>query len=178
MRITTLALSALGGLALLPPTAHGDPAQSQEAALANADAAVEAAIAAGQIPGAVLIVGHGDEVLHRRAFGYRALEPEREAMTVETVFDLASLTKVIATATSVMKLIDTGRVALDATVATYLPEFTGQGKEYITVEQLLLHLGGLIPDNALKDYQDGPAKAWERVCGLGLRSTPGTAATW
>ena len=178
MRITTLALSALGGLALLPPTAHGDPAQSQEAALANADAAVEAAIAAGQIPGAVLIVGHGDEVLHRRAFGYRALEPEREAMTVETVFDLASLTKVIATATSVMKLIDTGRVALDATVATYLPEFTGQGKEYITVEQLLLHLGGLIPDNALKDYQDGPAKAWERVCGLGLRSTPGAVMTY
>ena len=95
-------------------------------------------------------------------------------MTTDTVFDLASLTKPIATATSVMRLVQDGKIDLDERVATYLPEFGNHGKEEITVRQLLTHLGGLTPDNALADYADGPAKAWERICGLELRAKPGT----
>jgi len=148
------------------------------AALRHASAAIEESVAAHAIPGAVLVVGRGDEVLHRAAYGSRALQPDVEPMTVDTVFDLASLSKVVATATSVMQLVEAGKVALEAPVAHYLPGFGANGKDTITVEQLLLHQGGLIPDNALGDYEDGPELAWERICALGVRSKPGEKVTY
>ena len=95
-------------------------------------------------------------------------------MTTDTVFDLASITKPVATATSIMVLIEQGRMRLQDRVAQYLPEFGQKGKEAITVEDLLLHQGGLIPDNPLADYLDGSEKAWQRVCALELRSEPGS----
>ena len=94
-------------------------------------------------------------------------------MTTDTIFDLASLTKPIATATSVLLLVEQGQLDLEERVATYLPEFGQNGKEAITVLQLLTHQGGLTPDNELGDYADGPAQAWERICGLGVRAAPG-----
>jgi len=92
-----------------------------------------------QIPGAVVLIGHNGQVAYRKAFGSRALEPRREAMTVDTIFDLASLTKVIATTTSVMQLVERGKIRPNDTVAKYLPEFGQNGKEDITVRQLLTH---------------------------------------
>src|SRR5690606_14559350 len=80
--------------------------------------------------------------------------------------DLASLTKPIATATSVMILAERGKVALTDPVARYLPAFAANGKEAITVEQLLLHRGGLIPDNPLADYLQGRDRALERIWAL------------
>jgi uncharacterized protein YbbC (DUF1343 family)/CubicO group peptidase (beta-lactamase class C family) len=107
---------------------------------------MEEAVADQTIPGGVLLIGHRGRVVYRKAFGWRALEPEREAMTVDTVFDLASLTKCVATTTAVMKLIEDGRVRLNDPVAAYLPEFAQNGKQDITLRELLTHYSGLAPD--------------------------------
>lgn len=123
-------------------------------------------IAEGEMPGAVVVVADRHRVLYQQAFGDRQIEPTREKMTVDTVFDLASLTKPIATATSVMRLVQLGKIDTDQPVSTYLPEFAAAGKEAITVGDLLLHVGGLIPDNALSDYDDGPDVAWKQICDL------------
>ncbi|WP_254050866.1 exo-beta-N-acetylmuramidase NamZ domain-containing protein [Zoogloea sp. LCSB751] len=104
---------------------------------------VEAEIASRHIPGAVVLVGEGDAVVYRHAFGQRALVPAPEPMTVDTVFDLASLTKVIATTPAVLQLVERGLLTLDAPVARYWPQFAAQGKEAITVRHLLAHTSGL-----------------------------------
>jgi uncharacterized protein YbbC (DUF1343 family)/CubicO group peptidase (beta-lactamase class C family) len=127
------------------------------------DQMVEAEIGAKQLPGAVVLVGRQGRVVWNRAYGNRALEPVAEAMTPETVFDLASLTKVVATATSVMILVDRGMVRLGDPVSRYIPEFGEMGKRTITVEQLMTHRSGLIADNEVRDFEQGPAKAMENI---------------
>jgi uncharacterized protein YbbC (DUF1343 family)/CubicO group peptidase (beta-lactamase class C family) len=124
------------------------------------DAAIQQAISDGQIPGAVLIVGHDGSVIYRKAYGARALEPRREVMTLDTVFDVASLTKVIVTTTAVMQLFERGKVRLNDPVAKYLPEFAQNGKEDITVRQLLTHYSGLAPDLDLKTAWEGKETAY------------------
>ena len=104
-----------------------DPAR-----LALIEPLVEEAIAAGQIPGAVVVAGRGDQVLYRRAFGHRAVQPSPEAMTLDTIFDVASLTKVVATTTAVMALVEDGRIRLTDRVSAYVPGFERYGKDRIT----------------------------------------------
>ncbi|MFM0511672.1 serine hydrolase domain-containing protein [Paraburkholderia sp. RL17-373-BIF-A] len=104
---------------------------------------VDAQIAAGRIPGAVVLMGDAGQVLYREVFGQRALAPAAEAMTLDTEFDLASLTKVIATTTAILQLAETGRLRLDAPVAQYWPALAASGKEAVTVRQLLAHTSGL-----------------------------------
>jgi uncharacterized protein YbbC (DUF1343 family)/CubicO group peptidase (beta-lactamase class C family) len=128
--------------------------------LGTVDAVIESAIQEGAIPGAVLIVGHDGQVVYRKAYGERALEPRREAMTLDTVFDLASLTKVIVTTPAVMQLVEQGKVRLNDPVAKYLPEFAQNGKEDITVRQLLTHYSGLEPDLDLKTPWEGKETAY------------------
>lgn len=170
MRVRRALLCALAsGVAALGALAQ-DSARLRE----DVERAVVSAVEAHQTPGAAVLIGRGDELLLLAAFGARALEPQRELLTLDTIFDLASLTKPIATATSIMVLVDRGDVALDAPAARYLPEFGTSGKERITVEQLLRHWSGLTADNALADYADGPAKARERVCELAPQHEPGT----
>ena len=127
-----------------------------------ADAEIERAIAAGQLPGAVLLIGHDGQVVYRKAYGSRALVPSREAMTVDTIFDLASLTKVVATTPCLMKLLEDGRIRLDDPVTNYLPEFQG-GHSAITLRNLMTHFSGLHPDLDLATpwtgYDTGIAKA-------------------
>jgi uncharacterized protein YbbC (DUF1343 family)/CubicO group peptidase (beta-lactamase class C family) len=137
-------------------------------------AAVTSAIESNELPGAVVLVQQQDRVLIHRAFGQRAVEPQKEAMTADTVFDLASLTKPVATATSIYILLEQGKLRLDDPVAKHWPEFAAHGKDKITLEMCLLHTTGLTADNALKDYDDGPAKAFERVAALKLEAEPGT----
>src|SRR6267154_2673099 len=132
------------------------------------DAVINAAIQDGTIPGAVLVVGHDGRVLYRKAYGARALEPRREAMTLDTIFYVASLTKVIATTTAVMQLVETGKVRLNDPVAKYLPEFAQNGKDDITVRQLLTHYSGLEPDLDLKTAWIGKQTAY----GMALAETP------
>src|SRR5271167_853661 len=107
------------------------------------DDIVQGAIRDEQVPGAVVLVGHDGQVIYRKAFGERALEPRREPMTVDTVFDLASLTKVVATTTAVMQLVQKGQIRVNEPVAKYIPEFAENGKEEITVRELLTHYSGL-----------------------------------
>jgi uncharacterized protein YbbC (DUF1343 family)/CubicO group peptidase (beta-lactamase class C family) len=119
------------------------------------DAIVRDAIHDEQIPGAVLLVWHNGQVVYRKAFGNRAVEPRREAMTVDTIFDIASLTKVVATNTAVMQLVQKGEVRLNDPVAKYIPEFGANGKQDITVRNLLTHFSGLRPDIDLTPAWEG-----------------------
>ncbi len=139
------------------------------------DEAVRDALRAHQMPGAVVVIGSGDGVLFRRAYGSRALEPARERMTVDTIFDLASLTKPLATGMSVMRLVDEGRLDLDASVATYLPGFDRRGKGRVTLRHLLLHTSGLPAVNPRRDYEEGHDAAFEHLFDLRLRTGPGGA---
>ncbi|MGA3133231.1 MAG: exo-beta-N-acetylmuramidase NamZ domain-containing protein [Terracidiphilus sp.] len=138
------------------------------------DSLMRQAIAKGNIPGGVVLIGHNGKVVYRKAFGMRSLEPTREAMTPDTIFDLASLTKCIATATSVMQLISEGRVRLNDQVATYLPEFAQNGKEDITVRELLTHFSGLPPDLDLKSSWQGRNSAFAMAMQAKPIYPPGT----
>jgi uncharacterized protein YbbC (DUF1343 family)/CubicO group peptidase (beta-lactamase class C family) len=142
------------------------------------DAVVREAIDRGQLPGAVVVIVHRDRVVFRRAYGLRSRKPVEKAMTPDTVFDLASLTKPVATATAVMLLVEQGKLALDDRVAKYLPAFGKNGKDGVTIEQLLLHTSGLPAVNALVAYRDGRAKAIERLCALPLAAKPGERFTY
>ena len=169
----TLALSILlvASAASLPgqsPAAPGRPAAADGARLGMADAVIEQAIAARQIPGAVLLVGRGDQVLYQKAYGMRALVPEAEPMTLDTVFDMASVTKVVATTTSVMMLVEDGKIRLNDRVAAFIPDFGRYGKGGITIRHLLTHVSGLRPDLDLGDdswrsYEEAIRRACEEV---------------
>ena len=122
-------------------------AQAQEtfSASPTLDAVVESAVRDGLIPGAVLLVGHDGKIVHRKAYGNRALVPQREPMTADTIFDIASLTKVVATTPAVMKLFEQGKLRINDPVTAYLPDFQG-GRSDITVRDLLTHFSGMRPD--------------------------------
>ncbi len=154
-----------------PSLIAAEPDQQQ---LAKIDTAVEAALKRGDCPGTVVVVVHNDAVVFRKAYGSRALKPEKVPMTLDTVFDLASLTKPIATATAIWLLIEQGKLDPADRVAQHWPVFAANGKDKVTVAQLLLHTSGLTADNALADYTDGKAKALERIAALKLEAAPGT----
>ncbi len=126
------------------------------------DASTEQAIKDGLIPGAVIVVGHDGKIVHRKAYGARALVPSREPATLDAIYDIASLTKVIATTPAVMKLFEQGKIRPDDPVTAYLPEFQG-GKSAITVRDLMTHFSGLRPDLDLdppwSGYETGIRKA-------------------
>ena len=126
------------------------------ARLSEIDRLVEDAIVAGQLPGAVVLVGHRDKVVYEKAFGRRAVEPAPEPMTIDTIFDfLASLTKVVATTPAVMRLVEEGRLRLTDRVSTYIPEFGRYGKESDHDRHLPTHMSGLRPDVDLADEWQG-----------------------
>ena len=136
---------SLSLLAATSPAAATKPTPASNR-LGVLDPIVQDAIREGQIPGAVLLVGHDGQVIYRKAFGNRSLEPHRELMTVDTIFDIASLTKVVATTTAVMQLVQRGQVRINDPVAKYIPEFGQNGKENVTVRELLTHYSGMPED--------------------------------
>ena len=142
--------------------------------LGGVDSVIQQAVADGTIPGAVLVLGHDGAVVYRKAYGSRALEPRREPMTLDTVFDLASLTKVIATTTAVMQLVEQGKVRMNDPVAKYLPEFAQNGKDDITVRQLLTHYSGLEPDLDLKEPWEGKETAYRMAFAETPQQAPGS----
>ena len=144
------------------------PQAGNDADFKSVDAVIENAVAEHNVPGAVLIVGHNGKILHRKAFGSRSLEPTHEAMTVDTIFDLASLTKCIATTTSIMQLVQQGRIRLADSVATYLPDFAQNGKKDITIRDLMTHYSGLPPDLDLKVAWSGHQAAYQ----MAMREKP------
>lgn len=173
--LTGLLLGLLFAPALLeaePATTHSEPGSARMHALL--DPLMEKAVADHNIPGGVLLVGHDGRVVYRQAFGWRSLEPVREPMTADTIFDLASLTKCVATAMSVMKLIQDGQVRLNDPVAAYLPEFAQNGKEDITVRELLTHYSGLAPDLDLSTPWRGRDTAYKMAMEQKPAHPPGT----
>lgn len=141
-------------LALAWPALSAPPTVADWSGTPVLDRIIEEAVSKDQIPGAVLLVGHRGKVLHYKAYGSRSLSPAKEAMTLDTIFDAASLTKVVATTSAIMKLVELGRVRLMDPVVTYLPEFQG-GKSTITVKQLLTHFSGMRPDVDLSPEWSG-----------------------
>lgn len=131
---------------------------------------VEAGIAAKKFPGAVVIAGHNGRIIFHKAYGNSSLNPA-EPMMEDTIFDMASLTKVLATAPAVMQLYEEGRFRLNDPVAEYLPEFAANGKQDITIRQLLTHYSGLPPDVSLDDVWEGKEEGLRRA----FASTPVTA---
>ncbi|MCX7419653.1 MAG: serine hydrolase [Planctomycetia bacterium] len=146
--------------------------------LAEIDGVVEQALTEKKMPGCVVAIGRRDRLAIVKAFGQRQLEPSSEAMTTDTIFDLASLTKPIATATSIMLLIERGKLRLDDPVAKHWPEFADNGKEKINIEHLLTHTGGLIADNRIADYLQGPEKAWSNIASLKPLAEPNVKFTY
>jgi uncharacterized protein YbbC (DUF1343 family)/CubicO group peptidase (beta-lactamase class C family) len=158
--------AALAVIYLLPLCALGQQARSSarpvstspesvgisSARLARIDEAIRDSIDRKETPGAVVVVGRKGRVIFRKAYGDRALVPKPEPMTLDTIFDLASLTKVVATATSIMILVERGKLSLTDPVALHIPEFGKRGKERVTIEQLLTHRAGFVPDNDISDY--------------------------
>ena len=122
--------------------------------LAELGSVVTQGIAEKRLPGAVIWLERGG-VVYERAYGWRETTPESEEMTTDTIFDLASLTKVVATTPSVMILVEQGKVDLEAPLSRYLTEFTGKGREKITIRQLLTHTSGLRPSMSRPDLPAG-----------------------
>jgi serine-type D-Ala-D-Ala carboxypeptidase len=155
-------------LGLFPAAASGG---EKFAAIADV---VKAAIQRGDLPGAVVLVLHQNQVVYRKAFGERAKRPAPTLMTADTVFDLASLTKPIVTALAILLLGEDGKLNVNDPIAKYLPAFACKETEAITIAQLLTHTGGFIGDNPLDDYRQGKDKAWEHLHALKPIAKPGS----
>ena len=148
---------------------------SLDSRLAVLDPIINDAITQGQIPGAVLVVGHDGQVVYRKAYGSRAIEPRRQAMTLDTVFDCASLTKVVATTTAIMQLWEQGKFRMNDPVARYLPEFGQNGKQDIAIRQLLVHYSGLAEDLNLTKAWEGKETAYRMAFEGAPERAPGSA---
>ena len=172
--LATSAVAAIG-----PPRssqAERPPRSSQGfdlTRLARLDGVIAEAIAARQLPGAVVLVGRGETVVFQKAYGQRAISPSPEPMTLDTIFDLASLTKVVATTTAVMMLVEDGRLRLTDPVASFIPEFGRYGKERVTIRDLLTHMSGLRPDVDLADGWVGYDAAIKLAAEEVLSAPPG-----
>jgi uncharacterized protein YbbC (DUF1343 family)/CubicO group peptidase (beta-lactamase class C family) len=138
------------------------------------DEAMRDAVASGEIPGVVVLVGRGHDVLYYRALGWRAVVPEPAKMSLDTVFDIASLTKPLGTALAVMDLVERGKVALDAPLGRYLREFKAHALDAVTVRRVLTHTAGF----AATPPNDAVALGFPRAAGALARRpldyAPGT----
>ena len=138
------------------------------------DSLVNKDIADKKLPGAVVLVGHKGKIVFRKAYGNRSLVPRVEKMTVDTIFDVASLTKVVATTTSIMILVERGQIRLNDTIGKFIPEIEDESAKKVTIQQLLTHVSGFAPDFDLREkwtWTEGMLKALENEK---LRQPPGT----
>jgi uncharacterized protein YbbC (DUF1343 family)/CubicO group peptidase (beta-lactamase class C family) len=137
------------------------------------DRLVNQAVGEHRLPGAVVIIGHRGHVVYRKAFGWRSLEPTRERMTLDTIFDMASLTKCLATTPAVMQLYQESKLSPNDPVAKYLPDFAANGKQDITIRDLLTHYSGLPPDLDLLQPWEGKDEAYHRAYASVPQRPPG-----
>jgi len=178
-RFVLLLLPALATIAASFPGIGTAADEEWPSALSRLDGGiaeiVHEEIGAGRLPGAVILVGIGGKVVYRQAFGDRSLLPVRKPMTVDTIFDAASLTKVVATTTAVMQLNERGLLDLDKPVASYWPAFASNGKARITIRDLMTHYSGLPPDLPLQPTWSGYAQSMRRIAALVPDEAAGTA---
>lgn len=160
------------------PIAKAESVSVSATRLAEMDSVISAEIDNRRLPGAVVFVGRKGRIVWHKSYGARAVEPARERMTAETIFDVASLTKVVATATSVMILVERGKVRLNDPITLHLPNLKGEGRERVTVEQLLTHVSGYAPDFDLRERWTGHDEAMKRLVAEPLRNPAGTRFTY
>src|SRR5215218_1041420 len=160
------------------PLARPESVSISSARLAQMDAVIAEEISNKRLPGAVVLVGRKGRIVWRKTYGDRALEPTRELMTADTIFDLASLTKVVATTTSIMILVERGKLHLSDPVSLHIPELKGEGRDRITIEQLLTHVSGYAPDFDLRERWTGYDEAIKRLISEPLRNPPGNRFTY
>lgn len=155
------------------PIATPEAAGMRATFSADIDRVVAQQIEAGKLPGCVVLVGRGGTIVHRRAYGNRSINPTVDSMTIDTVFDLASLTKPIATSTSIMQLVERGKLRLRDKVTEYLPEFGQHGKNNATIEHLLTHASGLPPVISMQRFSSDPTMLMQTFCELEPIAAPG-----
>lgn len=163
-------------MAEVPKLPHAKPEEvgMSSTHLQNIDAVVTEGLRIGRMPGCVVMIGRQGRIVFEKAYGQRAVSPKAEPMTVDTIFDMASITKPLATATSIMLLIERGDLRLRDKVSYYIPEFSKNGKQDVTIYQLLTHQSGFIPDNADADYLQGSEIAFQKIFALTPQAPPGT----
>lgn len=171
-RVSFALASAL--VALCAPVWAASPDAGTPSLPEGIERLVSEALGQGKLPGCVVVVGRGSGVVYQHAFGSRALQPQPEPMSEDTIFDVASLTKPLATASALMVLLERGKIDLDQPAARYVPEFAAKGKGAITIRQLLTHVSGLPSETPLDDYQHGRAQAIRRLAGHTLKAAPGS----
>ena len=169
--VITLLLAQLPGV-------NPESVSLSTASLSQIDSAVAAEISNKRLPGAVVVVARKGRIAFRKAYGARAVDPSREAMTPDTIFDVASLTKVVATATSIMILVERGKLRLNDPISLHIPELKAEGRDRITIEQLLTHISGYAPDFDLRERWTGHDEAIKRLIKEPLRNPPGTRFTY
>ncbi len=158
------------GLPLAKPESVG----MSSAKLRQVQALVNQDIANKKLPGAVVIVGRRGKIVYRKAFGNRAIDPIVEKMSIDTIFDAASLTKVVATSTSIMILLETGQIRLNDTIGKFIPEIEDKDAKSVTIQQLLTHISGYQPDFDLKEKWLGRGGMLNALYKEKLRNPPGT----
>jgi len=163
-------LGLLAGCSALP-TPHKPALDSAQ--FAPIDTALERAIAERRLPGAVFHLER-DGAEFARAHGRFTYDAEAAPVTVDTVFDAASLTKVLATAPSILLLAEDGKLDLEGRLVDYFPECAGGGKEAITIRHLLIHTSGLAAGLAGKPAWEGDATAHDKACAQTVTHVPGT----
>ncbi len=165
-----LAAQSLGAtLKVVPPASVGMSAER----LARIGEAVAQSIESKELPGAVVLAARRGGVVWKKAYGARSLVPQLEKMTADTIFDVASLTKIVATATSTMILVERGKLRLSDPASRYIPELKGEGRERITIEHLLTHRSGYAPDFDLREQWTGHEEMLKRLYTEPLRAAPG-----
>jgi serine-type D-Ala-D-Ala carboxypeptidase len=169
--VSTLAFAAFtgDGLPAATPTSVGMSAER----LAKIDHVIERGIKAGGYPGAAVVVGRRGNAVWEKGFGHLGWNPSDPQVTANTIYDLASLTKVVGTTTAVMLLFDEAKIQLDEPVKTYLPEFSGGNKDLVTVRMLLEHRSGLPAGRDLWRLASSPADARRAVLETPLAFKPG-----
>lgn len=143
----------------------------------EADAVVQAGVGKA-FPGGVVAVGLGGQLVQLKAFGRLSYDTDASPVQVDTLYDLASLTKVVVTTTLAMMLVDEGSLDLDARVSAFFPRFSGPLKERVTIRQLLTHTGGLLWWAPLYKELSGKAAYLERIVAMDLAYEPGTKSVY
>jgi uncharacterized protein YbbC (DUF1343 family) len=160
----------LAGLPFAQPEFVGMDSQH----LRRIDEIVAEGLSQKKMPGCVVCVGRRGHIVWLGAYGHRQVQPTELPMTTDTVFDMASITKPVAAATSIMLLIERGQLRLSDKVSSVIPEFAAHDKDAITIRDLLIHQSGLIADNPASDYDHGTEEAFRRICDLKLVAPTGT----
>ncbi|HMH49759.1 MAG TPA: exo-beta-N-acetylmuramidase NamZ domain-containing protein [Candidatus Acidoferrum sp.] len=156
-------------IAVRPAACSGQPFD-----FSGVEAAATDAVASGEIPGVVVFVGRGDEVLLHRAWGSRAVVPHPLPMLPDTIFDVASLTKPFGTTLAVMSLVERGKIILDAPLSRYLPEFRAASFSRVTIRRILTHTAGFPPIPGNGALASGFPKAAKLLAAKAPDYAPGT----